>query len=281
MRCGEYIASNPTLLPCEDHGMVAHARLALLALASTCVVAGIFEIWSSASASAHEARVPVLVELFTSEGCSSCPPADALLRDLLVSQPVDAALVIGLSEHVDYWNRLGWTDPFSDALFSARQSSYAASAREGEVYTPQMVVDGGASFVGSDRTRALREIAAAAGRPKAEIQLSRAASGALDVRLAGGLVEANTPVWMAVTEDGLVVSVPRGENANRTLTHHGVTRRLSQVGRTDRAGAFDTSVSVRLSESWRPLATRIVVFTQQTGGPVTALGTIRAGASRP
>src|SRR5438309_1867008 len=115
---------------------------------------------------------PVLVELFTSEGCSSCPPADELLTRLEQTQPVGGAQVIALSEHVDYWNRLGWTDPYSSAEFSKRQNEYARVFETDEVYTPQMIVDGGVQFVGSNLNKARDAVDGAAHDSKAVVTVS-------------------------------------------------------------------------------------------------------------
>src|SRR5437773_3318540 len=114
----------------------------------------------------------VLLELFTSEGCSSCPPADALLERLDRTQPVAGAQIIVLSEHVDYWNHIGWADPYSSPAFSARQQQYARRFRTQEPYTPQMVVDGRTEFVGSDTRSAESAVRDALRQPKVAIHIT-------------------------------------------------------------------------------------------------------------
>src|SRR5213083_248603 len=125
----------------------------------------------SSSGAAEAGRTPVVVELFTSEGCSSCPPADALLAKLDHEQRLGNAEIIALEEHVDYWDQQGWRDPFSSAQWTERQQDYAAAFRNDGVYTPEMVVDGRAEFVGSSQSRARSAIAEAVREPKAEVTL--------------------------------------------------------------------------------------------------------------
>src|SRR5580698_10921716 len=120
-----------------------------------------FVIWAPLALPADR-PVPVIVELFTSEGCSSCPAADRLLSRLEQTQPVAGAQVIAIEEHVDYWNQLGWNDPFSSPQYRARQNDYAVAFKANNIYTPQMVVNGQSAFVGSDMNRAYHEIGAAA-----------------------------------------------------------------------------------------------------------------------
>src|SRR5215467_866280 len=119
---------------------------------------------------------PVLVELFTSEGCSSCPPADALLQKLERFQSIGGAEPIVLSEHVDYWNDIGWKDPFSSHEYSERQSAYAAQFGNGRVYKPHMVVDGRFECIGSDERRATEAIEEAVMAPKAPVRIAIGAS---------------------------------------------------------------------------------------------------------
>src|SRR6478752_4847234 len=105
-----------------------------------------------------EGPTPVIVELFTSEGCSDCPPADTLLEKLIATQPIAGAEIIGLGQHVDYWDRLGWKDRFSSSALTARQQLYQTRFATDSIYTPQMVVDGRAEFVGSDASAARKAI---------------------------------------------------------------------------------------------------------------------------
>jgi len=225
-------------------------------------------------------RVPVVVELFTSEGCSSCPPADKVLMDLLATQPVAHAFVLGLSEHVDYWDHLGWKDPFSDHFFTARQSDFATASGSAEVYTPQMVVDGSAGFVGSDRAAAFAAITRAAATPKSPVALDWVAgtgARALRVSLMGGAAAANADVLLALVEDGLKSSVGAGENAGHVLPHAAVTRKLTTVGHTDRTGNFTAAgVRVDVPSSWHPASMRAIVFVQSSAQPhhVIAAGSI-------
>src|SRR5438270_3284394 len=135
-------------------------------------------------------RVPVIVELFTSEGCSSCPPADALLRKLEETQPVPNADIIVLGEHVDYWNYIGWTDRFSSKDFSQRQEQYARVFNLDSAYTPQMVVDGRTELNGADESSAKRAIADAAKREAIQIDLQLRKNAAGDLAAAYAVSEA-------------------------------------------------------------------------------------------
>ncbi len=220
-------------------------------------------------------RVPVIVELFTSEGCSSCPPADDNLARLERTQPIAGAEVIALGQHVDYWNRLGWTDPFSSQAFSQRQGRYSEAFGRDGVYTPQMIVDGQTEFAGGNQGMARTAITKAAQMPKATVGL-KLADGAtagnnsvtFDVSVANlPAVRANdaAEVWLAITESNLRTDVPRGENAGRSLAHTAVVRQMVGVGVADaRAGAVSTAQTVATLEgNWRRKNLRAVVFVQE------------------
>ena len=209
-------------------------RVFLAALA--CIVV------TTSSVAADGPRVPVVVELFSSEGCSSCPPADALIARLDRDQPIAGAEVIALEFHVDYWNSLGWSDPFSSPAFSARQRKRAQYMGNAGVYTPQMVVDGQDEFTGSRETAARSAIEHAARTAHVAVKLAREGDAiAIDV----GAIPTNetlpnrdvppsagpsTRVMMAITERGLRTNVLAGENRGSTLEHGPVVRSLRDVG---------------------------------------------------
>lgn len=176
------------------------------------------------------AAIPILLELFTSEGCSSCPSADALLARLQASQPFAEAQLVVLSEHVDYWNDLGWQDPYSSAQFSARQSRYGF-----RVYTPQAVIDGRVDAVGSDEPSIATAVKGAMSDPHGVIKLGGSARRlTIDVSALPGHKDAD--VLLALVEDGLVSVVARGENSGRTLHHTAVVRSLQTIGEAKGAG---------------------------------------------
>lgn len=202
---------------------------------------------------------PVLVELFTSEGCSSCPPADLLLQKLERSPVIPGVTVIAMSEHVDYWNHLGWRDPFSSAQLTSRQETYAARFRSQGPYTPQMIIDGGEEFVGSDGARAIRSIAMAAGRAKLEVKAEIADRLHVSVSAAPAAAE----VFAAVVYDPDPSAVARGENSGRRLTHISVVKSLNRIGQTERDRPFDVRVPV--TDDPKLSNERVVVFVQERG----------------
>jgi hypothetical protein len=216
---------------------------------------------------ARQESTPVLVELFTSEGCSSCPPADALLARLGRTQPVHGADIIVLEEHVDYWDRFGWKDLFSSEAATARQGEYSEAFGGSQAYTPQMIVDGRTEFVGSSDTDALRAIRAASQAPKPAIRLSWEKGDTLAIRIE----PMNNPaqrdgqqLFLVVAENLLHSDVKRGENAGRALEHNGVVRQLLPLGNIDAAAAgYSSSVAVHSAREWNRANLHAVVFVQE------------------
>jgi hypothetical protein len=216
----------------------------------------------------------VVVELFTSEGCSSCPAADAVLTQLVTRQPVAGVEVLALGEHVDYWDRLGWRDPFSSAAYSARQSNYDSRVfHRNEVYTPQLVVDGQLERVGSDVDAVQRAVKQAAQAPKAAVDLAAARSGERSLRVnlhvtvpRSLALRDSADVVVAITEDNLATEVRRGENRGRTLRHSAVVRSLTTIGTLSPGESeWSTSVSVPLVADWTTANIRIISFLQERG----------------
>ena len=227
-----------------------------LALASC----ALFALTSGIADETATGRTPVLVELFTSEGCSSCPPADRLLQQFDSKQPIADADLIVLSEHVDYWNQLGWKDPFSSAQFSERQRDYARSFG-GDVYTPEMVVDGGMGFVGSDEGDARKAVHEAVRVQKTPIHIDvQKTEGKVKVVLHMDRAPAGT-VYLALAHDTMKSQVTRGENSGRGLTHVAVVYSLEKLAKIDKKdGAFDREIAITPHAGE---TTRIVAFVEK------------------
>ncbi|HET6958339.1 MAG TPA: DUF1223 domain-containing protein [Vicinamibacterales bacterium] len=226
---------------------------------------------------------PIVVELFTSEGCSDCPPADTLLEKLVAAQPVAGAEIIALGEHVDYWDRLGWKDRFSSASVTSRQQGYQTRFGTESIYTPQMVVDGRAEFVGSDANAARKAIEHAITVQHGVVTLD--VVGPAVVR--GGNTEGsavhvkvsanNLPpipkgdradIVVLVTESGLRTEVKRGENHGRTLSHAPVVRYLATIGHVPDDGSTTGSgeAAIPLASEWQSDRLSVVAFVQQSRG---------------
>jgi hypothetical protein len=221
-----------------------------------------------AASNAPEAvSTSVLVELFTSEGCSSCPPADALLGRLGRTQPVRGADIIVLEEHVDYWDRLGWKDPFSSEAATARQNEYGEAFGGGQVYTPQMVVDGHSEFVGSSENDALRAIRTSSQTSKPKVQLSWGKEDMLAIHINAqnnAARDKEAEVFLVLSENRLHSDVKRGENAGRALAHDGVTRQFLPLEKIKSADSeFLTTITVHPAREWNRENLRAIVFEQE------------------
>ncbi len=217
-----------------------------------------------------DGRTPVLVELFTSEGCSSCPPADALLSKL-DRQPAGGAELVVLSEHVDYWNHLGWRDPYSSHFYSERQSAYADRLGLSGIYTPQMVVDGTAEFVGSNSRSANEAFAKALRVPKIPVRVSSITFEPTNILRARVETDAlpdsfgscEAEVYVAVALNRAESQVLRGENDGRTLAHTAVVRNLIKIGTLRQGQSFAQDVRLKLEAGADPHNLRLIAFLQE------------------
>jgi hypothetical protein len=231
----------------------------------------------------HKPRI-VLVELFTSEGCSSCPPADLLLQRIDGKQFSPDALIVGLSEHVTYWDNEGWKDPFGSELATARQQTYGQRFHLEEVYTPQMVVNGERQFVGSD-AHLLEQALALPPAPAMQLNIT-------GTKLDGNAVNANAVVLISdtaaaqgtgvaqgaelfavIAEDEKTERVSAGENRGKTLAHTSVARTLVRVGHV--SGAGSTELHLPLPPSDAGTHRHLIVWVQEAGlGRVLAVDSV-------
>lgn len=215
----------------------------------------------------------VVVELFTSEGCSSCPPADELLPRLRQGPNANGAEVIPLGFHVDYWDSSSWRDRFSSAAYSSRQEDYARRFRIEGPYTPQMVVNGEREFVGSNAGQA-GEAITEAGAEAAAATASVSFTGQ-DNALVQITSSRSADVLLAITEDNLMTKVEGGENGGHTLHHSAVVRELRRLGEV-KNGGFSATVPLTIKPEWKRDDLRVVVFVQDGSS-----GNILGAASRP
>jgi hypothetical protein len=226
--------------------------------------------WTSAADAVQSAPSPVLVELFTSEGCSSCPPADALLQRLDASQAVPGAEVIVLSEHVDYWNHDGWVDPYSSRVFTDRQNAYADRFGLATPYTPEMVVDGTTQFVGSDMRKASLAIEKARALPKVAIKLSGLSleNGVLRGHVEAGSLPENggkheAEVYLVLALNHAESQVQRGENQGRHLTHVAVVTAFHKLGTLEKGKSFSQDVRLNVGHRQDERNLRVIVIVQE------------------
>jgi hypothetical protein len=216
---------------------------------------------------------PVLVELFTSEGCSSCPPADRLLAALQKQQPVANARIIVLEEHVDYWDRDGWRDRFSSSVFTDRQNQYAPRLKFDDPYTPQMVVDGKAQFLGSDLSKAVASITLAAQTPKIGLSLTQPSiTGrqiACSVSAAAGSELPRGDLYAVLVDPTASTEVRSGENGGKHLDHVSVVRSYQRVGKLQDLNKGPVSFKLNAPSEESAAHMRLVVFAQLPDqGPV-------------
>jgi hypothetical protein len=199
---------------------------------------------------------PVVVELFTSQGCSSCPPAEALLNKLARDGKVAGRSVLPLAYHVDYWDELGWADPYASPAWTQRQREYAHALGDDRVYTPELVVAGRVGFVGSDALRAAKAIAAAPAQKK----LSATATWTKSQVMLEGSAPADAALIVAIFQDGTRTNVPRGENAGELLVNDRVVRKLVRLADPGKSGKQTITVDAAWSGA--------VVFAQRADSAI-------------
>jgi hypothetical protein len=214
---------------------------------------------------------PVLVELFTAEGCSSCPPADAFLIQLDAHQPIPGAQLIVLSEHMNYWND-SWPDPFASAQLTARQAEYVRALKIRSPYTPQLIVDG-TMEIRLDDPRAIEPtFRAAAATPKipvrvASISVEPGTPAHLvgEIEVDGSAEQHKANVYVAIALDRIETKVLRGENRGKTLAHVAVVEHLSKVGELKSGQTFNQTIRVPLERELASTNARLIVFVQEAG----------------
>jgi hypothetical protein len=224
---------------------------------------------ASGHAAADAPRTPVLMELFTSEGCSSCPPVDNWVERIDAAQPVPGAEIIVLSEHVDYWDHDGWKDPFSSASFTDRQKAYVHNLGLSDVYTPQIVVDGAVEVKPSDAQASNASLQKEASAAMLGVKLDGVAlaDGSITghVQADGSAQKKNADVFVALALDKTMTDVLAGENNGHKLTNVAVVKELVKVGKLEKGRSLDQTFKVKLWPDADPANLRVVAFVQESG----------------
>jgi hypothetical protein len=222
-------------------------------------------------ASAADAH-PIFVELFTSEGCSSCPPADVMLQRMDTSPPIAGAQFIVLSEHVDYWDHDGWKDPNSSAALTERQAAYVHALGLKDPYTPQLIVDGTTEMRVNEPQQADKVLQEAATAPKIPVRITELSIDAANPTVVRNRIEADgssdkhdADVFVAIALDRVESQVLHGENGGRHLTHVAVVVDLKKIGKLPKGKSFDLSTQLKLRPGTDPKNIRIVAFVQEPG----------------
>jgi hypothetical protein len=214
----------------------AAAITAILIASALCALPAQTTRISKASATEAGPGV-VLVEFFTSEGCSSCPPADALIQQIAGKQTESGQLIVGISEHVTYWNQLGWSDPFSSDSYTERQNAYGQRFHLDSVYTPQMVINGEEQVVGSDRAALLRALREEQKPQPISVHINAVSAHdhflVFEFSITGNTFSGNADLFAAITEDNAKSSVTRGENSGHTLSHVSVARSITRIAKVN------------------------------------------------
>jgi hypothetical protein len=230
--------------------------------------------------------IPILVELFTSEGCSSCPPADALLEKMDTLQPIPGTQLIVLSEHVDYWNHDGWTDPYSSASITDRQSAYVHALGLKTPYTPQFLVDGTEELQAHNNEQVVQLLQKAASAPKIPMRLESVSVEPGNPTIVRGRVESDVSsekhkadVYVAIALDHAESQVARGENSGRHLSHVAVVTGITKVGKLESGKSLGQDFRVKLKlPGPGQMNLRIVAFAQESG-PGKVIGVVLKSVS--
>ncbi len=232
---------------------------------------------TTSAQAANPAAHPVLVELFTSEGCSSCPPADVLLQKIDTQQPIPGAEMIVLSEHVTYWDHDGWKDPNSSPSLTDRQSAYETVMGEKEVFTPQLIVDGTQVKL-ADTQALITALQKAAAAPKVPVRIAELTVDDRNPALLRARVETDVnsekhgaDVFVALALDHVESQVLKGENGGRHLVHVWVVQQIVKVGKLPKGKSFAQEVELKLKPGTDPKNLRLVAFVQEPG-PGNVLG---------